>query len=466
MPFVSGSFRDRASRVFVQDGDVFRTLSQQGAGDFDAAMQGRFLKEAIACGRVIGTQPVDRSLWPAGLPDSVQQVLSHERVPFISYPYEWSFGMLRDAALLHLELLEAAVAEQCVLKDASPYNVQFCGARPVFIDVGSFQPLAPGEPWRAYRQFCELFLFPLFLQAFGRLDFQTLLRSELEGISAARCLRLLSWRDRFRSGVFSHVWLHARLAASADRNPRRSTVTDLKASGFNSELIRANLRGLSRIVRKLNWTPPASEWTGYDDNSPMVARDSEAKSQFVRTAAARSEWALAWDLGCNRARYARLVAEFARYVVAMDGDHGCIESVYRELQAEGNQRVLPLVVNLANPSPAQGWRGTERLRLEERGRPEFVLCLGLIHHLVIAANVPLSEVLDWLRELNSVLVIEFPTRRDPMVQALLRNKVDQYDDYTLENFERELSDRFEVRRREVLPSGERILFEATPRGAL
>ncbi|HEX2046089.1 MAG TPA: class I SAM-dependent methyltransferase, partial [Gaiellaceae bacterium] len=457
--------RDPDSRVFYADGRVLRALSERGLADWEALAASDLFRQAVADGRVVATEPVeDGSGLPAELAEAgYTAVLAHERVPFVSYPYEWSFGMLKDAALLQLELLSAALDEGLVLKDATPYNVQWRGSRPVFVDVGSFERLRPGEPWAGYRQFCMLFLYPLLLQAYRGVGFQPRLRGSLEGITPAECRSLLGVRDRFRRGVIAHVVLHARLERRhADR--RRDVKRELRAAGFHEGLIRANVRGLEKLVRRLRWEPGRSEWSGYREENPYTDADATAKEAFVRTTAASRTRRLAWDIGCNDGRYTRIAAEGADYVVALDADAAVIELLYRALREEGSRTILPLVADVADPSPGLGWRGRERVMLEERGRPELTLCLALVHHVAISGNVPVRAFLEWLRSLESELVIELPTRDDPMVQRLLAGKSpDANPDYGTESFERALAEDWEVARREVLPSGTRILYRATPR---
>src|SRR5919204_997425 len=201
-----GSFRDWDSRVFYDDGRMLRALSAEGLADWTALSESKLFEDAVAAGKLVATSRVDDSL----LGEAVA-VLEHERIPFVSYPYEWTFAMLRDAALLQLELLRRALEEDLILKDSSSYNVQWRGAQPVFIDVGSFERLRPGEPWAGYRQFCMLYLNPLLLQAYRGIDFRPWLRGSLAGITPVETRRVLSFRDLFRRGVATNVALHARL---------------------------------------------------------------------------------------------------------------------------------------------------------------------------------------------------------------------------------------------------------------
>jgi hypothetical protein len=457
--FEPGSFRDRSSRVFIRDGRVFRAMDAKSLATWRRVFAQPFVQQMVSQWQIVATRELSTAEC-AGfrLPPSAAGILEHYRIPFISYPYEWSFAMLREAALLHLRLLAGSIRAGLILKDASPYNVQFFGKQPVFIDIGSFTAHTPGEPWLAYRQFCELMLYPLLLQAYRGVDFQPILRGELEGISARQFVQWLRWRDVLRPGVFTHGLLQAALEQQTQALST-STVRDLQASGFKTQLISRILRKLTRLVERLEWFPPRTQWTTYDDSLPHVAEDRQAKSTFVRKVCHSRLRDLVWDLGCNDGRYSLIARERAATVVAMDEDHACIERLYRSADSPN---VLPLCVDLANPSPAMGWRGRERKRLEDRGRPQLILCLGLIHHLVIAANVPLAEVVDWLASFGAELVLEFPSKNDPMVRALLRNKRDQYDDYSRESLEAELRRHFDICLSAPLPSGERTLYHAVP----
>lgn len=460
MSFEAGSFRDRVARVFYADGEVLRALSARGLEDWEALRSTRFFPELVAKGTLVATERlaaedasrlVDPGEW-AGL-------LRHQRIPFISYPYEWSAGMLREAALLQLDLLEAALAEDFVLKDATPYNVQWFGARPVFIDVLSFCRWQAGDPWLGYRQFCELFLYPLMLEAYKGVPFQPWLRGSIDGIPPAHAARLFSGVDLLRRGVLTHVFLHAR-AESRFRATDGSTRRELASAGFGKELIRANVRRLRKVVHRLRADTADSTWMDYAQDNSYGPEDRAAKSELVGQALSEQRWKMVWDLGANTGEFARLAAEHADYVVAFDSDRSVVDRLFEECRGEGRENLLPLVSDLADPSPNQGWRGVERRDLIGRGAPDLVLVLALIHHLVLGANVRMTDLLDWLAELAPRLIIEFVRREDPMVRRLLRNKEDLYTDYDQDLFEAELSRRYRLLRRQELPSGRRVLYVA------
>jgi hypothetical protein len=415
----------------------------------------------------VRTEEVEGAEAPPGLrAEEYAAVLRHELIPFVSYPYEWTPGMLRDAALLTLDLILASLDEDLVLKDATPYNVQFKGSRPVFLDIGSWEKLDAGEPWAGYRQFCMQFLYPLMLQAYKGVPFQPWLRGALDGITPAQARSLMSFRDRFRKGTTTHVFIHARLDQSYSKRGRTGgdIKKELKSAGFGKELIRANVRKVRKAVEAADWSPPASVWTAYRGDNTYEDADNQAKAAFIKAVAGQREWNLAWDLGANDGHYSRILAEHVRTVLALDLDPSTVELLYRDLKAEGNEQILPLVMNLTDPSPGLGWRGLERKSFTDRGKPDLILALALLHHVSITGNVPVRQFVEWLASLGSSVVIEFMTREDPMVKRLLAAKRVDHEDYERGFFEQVVSESFEIERREELPSGSRILYALRPRG--
>lgn len=459
-----GSFRDPESRVFYSGGDVYRSLSAEGLEDFRAVAATGFWEKFQADGSIVATELVEGT---ADLPETMVKqsagVLRHERIPFVSYPYEWPFSMLKRAALLQLDLTLAALEEDMILKDATPYNVQFKGSKPVFVDVGSFERVREGEPWAAYRQFCMLYLYPLLLQSVKDFDPRALLRGNIDGITPAQMRRLVSFRDRFRKGFYLNVFLHAKLEAKhGDRG--KEVKDEVKKAGFKKELIVANVRRMRKLVAGLEWDPPPGVWVAYGERNSYSDDDARRKDEFIREVATSQRWGLTWDIGCNNGRYSRIAAEGSDHVLSVDYDQGPIELLHRTLDEEGDEKILTLTMNLADPSPGLGWRGVERKPLPDRGKPDLLLALALIHHVTIAANVPVQEFVDWLATLETSLVIEFPTREDVMVRTLLGPKREGlHPDYERENFERLLAEKFDIERSERLESGTRLLYFARPK---
>jgi len=460
-----GSYRDRNGCVFYRGNRIFRGLSKAALENWEALQRAPFFEANRKSGKIVDTWSVDPQ--KEGLAEgSWAGIVEHARIPFISYPYEWPFGMLKDAALLHLDLMCQALACGMILRDSSPYNIQWNGVHPVFIDIPSFAPLRKGEPWVGYRQFCELFLYPLMLQAYKGADFRPWLRGRIDGIPAEDMRRLMSARDLLRPGVLLHV-----VAQSALQQRYSSKGVNVKSqlatAGFDKSLIKRNVNKLADLVAKLVPPPIKTEWSDYDRTHSYDEKEFQRKLEFVRAAAATRRWRLVWDLGCNTGTFSRVAAEHADYVVAMDGDWMAIERFYQHEKAGAASRtILPLVVNLADASPNQGWRGAERKGLAERGRPELTLCLALIHHIVISANIPLADFIDWLASLGTAVVIEFVGRDDEMVQILLANRDDQYDDYQPDIFRQLLAARFDIRAEQDLKSGKRRIYFAEPKAKL
>jgi hypothetical protein len=459
----AGSFRDPESRVFYTGGEVFRALSGPGLADWEKLKSSGLYDELAKDGRLVATEQVAEADVPASLAGEWAGVLRHEVIPTISYPYEWSFSQLKDAALLQLDLLLESLKRDMILKDSTPYNVQFRGAKPTFIDIGSFEQLRPGEPWVGYRQFCMLYLYPLMLQAYKGVSFQPWLRGSLEGITPADMSALMSG-SKTKKGVPIHVSLHARMEKK-HAGKSEQVKTDLNKAGFKKELIVANVTKLKKTIQKLSWDPDAEAvWVEYGTKNSYQGTETDEKKDFVRTAAATQRWPRVWDLGANDHRFSLIAAEHADHVVSVDGDEGIVDVVYRKLRDEGRTDITSLVMSLTDMSPDRGWDHRERRTLEARGEPDLILILALIHHICITGNVPVNVYLDWLRKLDAALVIEFPTPDDVMVKTLMSGKREGLHlDYTRENFERLLGERFDVERTEVLSGGTRVMYFAKPR---
>lgn len=456
--FEPSSYRDPDARVFRRNGAIFRCLSARALEDWQRLGATKFFGRFTGDGTIVQTEEVDRAAMP-DLEDRWAAVLRHAPIPFISYPYEWSFAMLQHAALLQLDVTLAALREDMTLKDATPFNIQWVGSRATFIDVGSFTRYAPGEPWAGYRQFCELFLFPLLLMAYKNVPFHPLMRGSLEGISAETCRALMSSRDALRPGVLAHVFLQSRMQArfaDSDRDVRG----DLRAAGFGATLITHNIERLRRLIERLEWKAGGSPWSEYESQHSYDETDRRQKEAFVREVSATRRWALVWDLGCNVGVYSRIASQHADYVVALDADHLVIDRLYRALRAEGHETILPLVGDLADPAPGLGWRGRERRPLVDRGTPELILSLALVHHLVIGRNIPLPDLIEWLAEFGADLVIEFVGPTDAMVQQLMRNRAGLAIDYSQETFEAALNRFFDRVSHHALASGTRTLYHA------
>ena len=453
-----GSFRDPASGVLLRHNQVYRFFTSGHVADFEALVETGLLDSFVKSGAVIETRPV-----PMEEADELYHVVpetglvvEHPRIPFISYVYEWPFEMLRAAAIRSLEILQVSLDKGFILKDATPYNIQFLGANPLLIDVGSFERYEEGIPWMGYSQFCRTFLNPLLLQSITGVPFQMWMRSSLEGIDPVHLNSLIPLRHKLRKNVFIDVvlqaWLSRRFTSRGSKPPslRERTIPKGVITGLVNRL-KKSVAGLKRRGKA------HSPWLDYEEHCHYEAEALQHKDRFVEEALATAKPEMVWDLGCNVGRYSIMASRYASHVVAMDSDEAAVGALY-ERTRDQHTNVLPLAVDLLNPSPSQGWAQKERRSLEDRGAANFALCLALVHHLAISGNVPLSKIVDWLSTITEAGVVEFAPKSDPMVQALLRTRQDVYSGYTQVAFEEALREHFEITDVACLPKSERVLY--------
>lgn len=447
-----GSFRDPASRIVAQDGRIVRLLDEKGLAEWHRLASSRFHGRAVSEGRLIASTLI------AEPPDGAAGALEHPRLPMITYPFEWTFSMLKDAALLQLDLLGEALKEGLTIKDATPYNIQFVAGRPVFIDIGSFEEYREGEPWIGYRQFTRQFLFPLMLRAWAGIRFQPFLRGDPDGPTAAEMRSLLPLWKRITPAGLMHVSLQAKLERQMSGAPVRD---DLARAGFSSQMILNNATKLRELVSSLAWRAGDTDWTGYT-TCGHVGRDRDDKAGFLRQALSRGGVRRVLDLGTNDGFFSEIACDAGAIAIAVDGDEGTLEESYRRL---AGQEISIVLSDLANPSPSQGWAGVERPSLFHRADPDLVIAYGLIHHLIYTSSIPPSAVVDWLRGFNCRVILEFVAPGDEMVRILTANKRSEelHRDRDEEGFRALLADSFEVLSERRLGSGTRALFELRPR---
>lgn len=456
----AGSFRDPAGFVFQRDGVLYRQVNRSFERQF-AAVRASGLFDELARERLLVPHE-EVGLEQAAGPDAVA-VLRPERIGFISYPYEWSFGQLKDAALLTLAVQERALERGLTLRDASGYNVQFSGGRPILIDTLSLEPREEGAPWLAYRQFCEHFLVPLLLMSRVDIGCGSLLRAHLDGIPLELGSRLLPRRSWLRPGTLIHVHAHA----GAQRR-YADTTTDVRARSrpIGRTAAIGLVHSLRGTIERLTWEASGTEWADYarrhNYSDAAVASKHELVARLLRAGRPR----VVWDLGANTGEYSRVAREVAEAVIAFDIDPAAVERNYRAVRAAGEQGILPLLADLANPSPALGWAHQERRSLEQRGPADALLALALVHHLAIGRNVPLVRIAEYFARLGRALVIEFVPRSDSQVRRLLRNREDVFADYHREGFEAAFSRYFRIEAAEPVSGSERMMYAMTATGAV
>jgi hypothetical protein len=390
----------------------------------------------------------------AALPGAVA-VIAPRELPLISYAYEWCFSQLREAALLTLELQKRALAVGMRLKDASAYNIQFDRGRPILIDSLSFEVASPEEPWPAYRQFCEHFLGPLALIAYRDARFGLMLRDFIDGIPLDFAAGLLPGRTRMRPGLLAHLHMHAgaqrRSAAAA---PTAEHPAPRRMSRLGQDALLDSLR---RTVEGLRWQP-GGHWVQYGRQTSYTERGAASKREIVERMLADAGGQLVWDVGANVGTYSTIAAGAGRQVIAFDQDANSVEHHWLQLAPEARASVLPLVMDLSNPSPSLGWALEERRSLVERGPADVVMALALVHHLAIGNNVPLERVASFLARLGRSAIVEFVPKEDPMTQHLLAARPDVFPDYTIDRFRASFARHFRVREEVAVEDSLRSIF--------
>lgn len=455
-----GSFRDPTGTIFSSGDTILRSVNGEAAQNFARLKSSGAYDDLTGRGWIIGADEADAALL-AEVPEPARggRVLVHPRLPFISYPYEWPFALLKRAALLHLDVQLRALDFGFALSDASAYNVQFTGHRPVFIDIPSFVPYQDGDYWTGQRQFIEQFVNPLLLRALFGIAHNAWYRGALEGIASSDIVALLG---RFRRWLAPDILTNITLPDLMQRRARHAPDAAARpVRPLPKAALELVLQRLHRWISKL--TPKAigpTEWQRYEIGNVSYAGDEERRKQdFVADFARRRLPACAWDIGCNTGRYAEaLLANGAGSVVGFDSDLDALEAAASRASA-GGLNFLPLFSDAANPSPAQGWAEAERSGLTSRRNADAVIALALVHHLAIGRNVPLPFVVEWLVGLAPRGVIEFVPKPDPMVQRMLRLRRDIFADYDSAQFEQALGRHARIVQRLELTAGGRTLYE-------
>ncbi|MCX7017045.1 MAG: class I SAM-dependent methyltransferase [Candidatus Sumerlaeota bacterium] len=448
---VPGSFRDPSGFVFAQDGELFRQVNQSYRAHYARLMDSGLCEELNRAGLLIPHEEVEGDV--SASPEAYR-ILRPQLIPFVSYPYEWCFGQLRDAALATLDIQRRALDHGMTLKDASAYNVQFQNGRPVFIDTLSFETYQPGAPWVAYRQFCQHFLAPLALMRHTDARLGQLFRIFLDGVPLDLASRLLPWKTRLHPWLLLHLHLHARSQRHfANRKAEAAPRRPMSLRGM-----RGLIDNLASTIRGLRWEPKGTEWADYYEATNYAADAMAHKQRIVERWIDRIDPPTIWDLGANTGVFSRLAAKPGREVVAFDIDPAAVERNYQQCVRDGQRNILPLVLDLTNPSPGIGWSNEERAPLAERGPADLTLALALVHHLAISHNLPFGHIADGLSRMGRRLIVEFVAKEDSQAQRLMAGRDYTFPNYTRQAFEAHFRERFHIRDIAPIPGTQRILY--------
>lgn len=451
---LGASFRDPSGFLFTRQGVLFRQINQIYKEHYDRLISSKLYAKLVYAGLLIPHEEV--SIDPEE-PGTAYRVIKPEQLHFISYPYEWSFSQLKDAALATLEVQKIALEAGMVLKDASVYNIQFHNGKPLLIDTLSFEIYHEGDPWVAYRQYCQHFLASLALMAHTDMRLSQLLRVYIDGVPLDLAARLLPMRTRYNLGLATHIHLHA---AAQKRYAKKAVERGQTTRKLSKISFLGLMDSLESTTRKLSWKPLGTEWGDYyvASASHYSPASFQHKKQVVSQFLERIQPAIAWDLGANTGEFSRLAAEKGVYTIAFDIDPAAVEQNYLLVKQNNETHLLPLVMDFTNPSPSLGWHNRERHSLPERAPTDVLLALALIHHLAISNNVPLPLLAGYLNELGRWLIIEWVPKDDSQVQKLLASRQDIFSNYHQEAFEAGFNAYFTIHEKVALQDSPRILY--------
>ena len=456
-----GSFRDPFGHVFSREGKIYRSVFGPGVKDFEAARNAGIYEKLIDAGLLLRHEEIDIG---EKAPEGTVYCLTHPRLPIVSYPWEWSFSMLKDAALIHLDAMEILLPKGFWLRDASAFNVQYDGDTLRLIDTLSVGRRIPESPWVAYGQMCSHFLAPLAMAAYCDIRTLSLWRNYIDGYPLDLATMMLSFWRRYRPGLLMHLTLHARMQRLADRKEDIGKAKSRKKPVVTDRGLIGVVRSLRRTIDGIKWRRVSKVWEEYDSIRTYRDEDVARKSEYVDRVVKQLEPEMVWDLGANTGEFSCIAASHGSFVVSIDGDPACTEHLFQKLSQERKiKAVLPLTMDLANPSPALGWNNSERFSLQDRGPADLVLGLALIHHLVLTSCVPLSLIAEWFGNLSKHLLVEFIPPTDPMVQKLLANRGNEHLPYNLDVFQTSFGEFFSFVDQTILNNG-RTLFLCERKG--
>jgi hypothetical protein len=444
-----GSFRDPSGFVFYQDGEVFRQINNYYKEDYEFLMKSGLYNELVDKELLISHEEINKEK----IDEYYYKIIKPEKIDFISYPYEWCFSQLKDAALLSLRIQKVAMKYGMSLKDCSAYNIQFLDGNPILIDTLSFEKYKEGHPWVAYRQFCQHFLAPLALMSYKDIRLNQLFKIYIDGIPLDLASSLLPLKSYFKLGIFLNIYLHSR-----SQNYFSNKSVKIKKYKVNKNSLLGIIDSLESSVKKMKWKPRGTEWADYYSFTNYSEESLKCKNKIVKDLLEKSAKKILWDLGSNDGKFSRIASNMNILTISSDFDPAAVEKNYLLLKKNNDKYLLPLVIDLMNPSPSLGWQNKERNSFIERGPAETVLALALVHHLAISNNLPFSKIAYFFSKICKLLIIEFIPKNDSQVKKLLDTREDIFLNYNQRCFEKEFAEFFKIKESIKIINSERVIY--------
>lgn len=418
--FENSSFKDPDARVFEENGNIYREIYNSYSAEYSQLMNSGLYEELVNNSLLIPHEEIE---------NTDEKIVIKPEIVEISYPYEWSFSMLKDAALCTLEVLRTALKYNMILKDASAFNIQFYKGKPVFIDTTSFGLYEEGKAWDGYQQFCRHFLSPLLLMSYVDIRLSCLLKDNIDGIPLDITSKLLPKKTFLNFNILSHIHLHSKMLEGYSHN---TVKREIKIPRFQLE---GMIDGLIGFVKSINPPKSDTEWGEYYSFTNYTDKSFDEKKRIIENFKSRINPQKVWDFGANTGLFSRIFND-CESITCFDIDFNAVEKNYSTVKEKGEENIIPLVFDLTNPTPAIGWANKERKNIFERAKKvDVVLALALIHHLAISNNLPMEKIAEFFSSLAPYLIIEFVEKEDTQVQKLLVSRDDIFKEYTIEGFE-------------------------------
>ena len=451
-----GSFRDPLGTVHEKNNKVFRKVDNNLYEFIKRFLSSDFFQKSKKK-LIVDTKFVETLDTEMQEDNHSTFWLEHEKIPLISYPHEWSFVSLKQAAIFHLKLQKKAFKSGFILKDASPYNIQFKMGEPIFIDLLSFEDYKERSYWVGYNQFCENFLNPLLIKAYTGIDHNQFFRGSIDGVGVQLTSKMLPFQSWFSYNALSHVHLAAWMQKKINATSKSSSYSSKQ--GISSHNLIALWDNLISFIKKIEYKKK-TYWGNYENNTSYEHDSALDKDRIVGDHVLNNNLKTLIDLGCNSGRYSRIAFDNkAQFVIGLDIDGSALDKAKLDEKFK-NKNFIALQFDLMNPSPAIGWRNFERMTLWDRlPKIDGIICLALIHHICIGKNVPLSEFVKFLFSLSNKVLIEFVPKSDQMVKGLLQNRKDIFFNYSEKCFEKEIAKHAKIENVYDIKKSKRKLYE-------
>ena len=445
----NSSFRDRSGFLFYYENEIYRIINFSYKKQYEKFMNSELYQKLEEKNLIITHSEIEN----LDIDCDYYKIIKPEKIPFISYPYEWSFSQLKDAALLTLRIQKAAMKYGMTLKDGSAFNIQFHNGHPIFIDTLSFEIYEEGQIWKPYKQFCQHFLAPLALISKKDVRLNLLSKIFIDGIPIDLAAKLLPKTTFGNFGLMAHIHAHAKSQKHYEDKDAK-----IKQKTFSKRSFEGLIESLKSSIEKMTWNEDNTEWGDYYSDTNYTEKSFEEKKQFISLAIDQMKPKLVWDMGANTGVFSRLASTKGINTISYDIDPLAVEKNYLSSSQNSEQNILPLILDLTNPSSGIGWNHDERMSIIQRGPADMVFALALVHHLAISNNVPLNKLAEFFSQISKFLIIEFVPKSDSQVKRLLLTRDDIFENYDVKNFEIEFSKFFKIINSKKILDSERTIY--------